>query len=63
MSPKTYGWYNEQGHGLADEFRRSVDACLAVIQRHPEAFPKVHRDLRRALLRRFPLRPLLSAYG
>jgi toxin ParE1/3/4 len=51
---EAYGWYNEQGHGLADEFRRSVDACLSVILRHPEAYPKVHKDLRRALLRRFP---------
>jgi toxin ParE1/3/4 len=49
-----YGWYNERGQGIADEFRRSVDGCLAAIARHPSAFPIVHRELRRALLRRFP---------
>ncbi|MCB1006864.1 MAG: type II toxin-antitoxin system RelE/ParE family toxin [Acidimicrobiales bacterium] len=49
-----YGWYDEQEHGLADEFLRTVDGCLAAIVRHPEAFPVVHRHLRRALLRRFP---------
>jgi len=31
-----------------------VDGCLAAIARHPSAFPLVHRNLRRALLRRFP---------
>lgn len=47
-------WYRERGLGLAEEFRRSLDSCLAKIQRLPESNPAVHRDVRRALLRRFP---------
>lgn len=49
-----YQWYEARAGGLASEFLRSLDACLAVVARHPDAFPIVHRGLRRALLRRFP---------
>ena len=47
-------WYRERGLGLGEEFIRSLDACLAAIQRLPESHPIVHRDIRRALMRRFP---------
>ena len=47
-------WYRERGLGLGDEFLRAVDSCLATIQRLPESHPVVYRDIRRALLRRFP---------
>ena len=47
-------WYEEQSRGLGSEFRRSVDACLSAVRRHPEAFPTVRPPLKRALLRRFP---------
>lgn len=46
-------WYDARADGLAAAFMRAVDACFAMIEREPEAFPVVHRDLRRALLRRF----------
>jgi len=35
-------------------FLRSVDACFARIQRHPEAYPEVHPRVHRAPIRRFP---------
>lgn len=47
-------WYRERGLGLGDDFVRSVDACVAGLARHPEGYSIVHRDVRRALLRRFP---------
>jgi len=47
-------WYRERGLGLGEEFLRSLDSCLATIQRLPESNPVVHQDIRRALLRRFP---------
>ena len=47
-------WYETQSQGLGSEFLRSVDACLADVARAPQRFPIVHRNLRRALLRRFP---------
>jgi plasmid stabilization system protein ParE len=47
-------WYVERGLGLAEDFRRSLDECMARIAGHPESYPAVHRSIRRALLRRFP---------
>jgi len=47
-------WYRERGHDLADQFLLALDQCLDSIQGNPQAFAEVHRDIRRALLRRFP---------
>ncbi|MBH0205910.1 MAG: type II toxin-antitoxin system RelE/ParE family toxin [Nitrospira sp.] len=47
-------WYRERGVDLAGEFRKSLDSCLASIQHLPESHPVVHRDIRRALMKRFP---------
>ncbi|MBI2196984.1 MAG: type II toxin-antitoxin system RelE/ParE family toxin [Candidatus Rokubacteria bacterium] len=49
-----YAWYREQSYGLGDAFLRSVDACLASIDREPEAYQLIDRTMQRALLRRFP---------
>ncbi len=48
------GWYEEQAPGVGLEFLRAVDATFAAIGREPSMFPLMYRDLRRALLRRFP---------
>jgi len=47
-------WYEERGPGLGVEFSRAVDSSVAGILRFPEAYPEVHRDVRKAVLRRFP---------
>jgi toxin ParE1/3/4 len=47
-------WYRERGLSLAKEFRQSLDSCLASIQSLPESHSVVHRDIRRALMKRFP---------
>ena len=47
-------WYRERGHDLGDQFLQALDQCLEAIQRNPQAFTKVHGEIRRALLRRFP---------
>lgn len=49
-----HDWYEAQTTGLGAEFLRAVDAVFAAIQRAPAMFPAVHRETRRALLRRFP---------
>ena len=47
-------WYDGRGQGLGDEFLRCVDARIALMERFPKAFPFVHRNIRRVLVRRFP---------
>ena len=51
---EAYRWYVERGHGLGEEFLRALDAALQSIRRHPQAYPTVFEDIRRALLRKFP---------
>lgn len=49
-----FAWYEEQSRGLGSHFLLCVEAALSQIKRHPDASPVVHRQIRRALLRRFP---------
>jgi toxin ParE1/3/4 len=47
-------WYEEQRPGLGGEFRQQVDDLFARLAQSPTAFPVVHRNVRRVVLRRFP---------
>ncbi|HEY0808568.1 MAG TPA: type II toxin-antitoxin system RelE/ParE family toxin [Longimicrobiales bacterium] len=47
-------WYEDRVGGLGIEFLDEIDRCLESIRPNPQRFPVVHRDVRRALLRRFP---------
>ena len=49
-----FDWYEDRSEGLGAEFLRAADACLAGVQRDPLAFPKVHKAVRRVLMRKFP---------
>ena len=49
-----YAWYRAQREGLGLEFRRALDDCLNRIRNNPMAYAKVHGEIRRALLHRFP---------
>ena len=47
-------WYGEERPALALEFAESLDAVITRISETPLQFPAVHREVRRALLSRFP---------
>ena len=50
-----YQWYQEQNHGLGQEFFRCVDAKLSEISRSPLHYQIVYKDkVHRALTNRFP---------
>jgi len=51
---KAAEWYEKRGPGLTAEFLRAVDAAVASVRRNPDQYPVVHKEMRRALLRRFP---------
>jgi plasmid stabilization system protein ParE len=51
---ETARWYRQQTPGLDLEFMKCIEDALAMIGRSPNLFPLVHRQLRRALVRRFP---------
>ena len=47
-------WYEAQQKSLGHQFLDEVAVTLDAIQNAPLMYPIVHRDVRRALLRRFP---------
>jgi len=49
-----YAWYNGQRDGLGEEFLAAVDAAFDSIERLPDVFARVHGEVRRAILSRFP---------
>lgn len=51
---QAYRWYEEQRAGLGDDFLLCVEATLATIKENPQLFPAIHKQARRALVRRFP---------
>ena len=51
---EAHAWYERQRHGLGREFEEAVAAAIILLQDRSEAFPVVHRGLRRLLLPRFP---------
>ncbi len=47
-------WYDNIGVDLGDRFASAVEATVEAIAKHPLQFPAVHRNRRRAGVRRFP---------
>lgn len=51
---EAHAWYEEIVPGLGSNFLVVVERALEFIQENPAQFPLIYRDVRRALLSRFP---------
>ena len=49
-----YAWYEDKSKGLGEEFIRLFYALSSEIPRNPLMYQKVHGEIRRKLMRRFP---------
>ena len=49
-----YGWYETQSEGLGNEFLSVFQAALEGLRADPLGAPRVHGEIRRHLLKRFP---------
>jgi plasmid stabilization system protein ParE len=47
-------WYESQRNGLGAEFHFEVSQIFSRLVETPLIYPAVHRDVRRAIVRRFP---------
>lgn len=47
-------WYEGEATGLGRRFRQAIDALIDRMIDNPRRFPIVFKNIRRALLRRFP---------
>jgi len=60
---EAYVWYENRRTGLGEEFLAAVDSLLGEIRAHPTAYQVIHREARRALLRRFPYAIFYRVYA
>ena len=51
---EAYDYYEAVSEGLGAAFLLAVEACLNGIERSPEMYAVIYKDIRRGLLRRFP---------
>jgi plasmid stabilization system protein ParE len=51
---EAYKWYEEKVPGLGSDFLAVIERALESIQENPARFPVIYRNVRRALMRRFP---------
>ena len=58
-----FDWYERQSSGLGVEFLDAVRSALERIASRPAAYQVVHRNTRRALVRRFPYSVIYRLYG
>ena len=49
-----YDWYESQEPGLGEEFLKAAWKRLDAIRDFPESCPIIYRDVRRAVVSRFP---------
>ena len=47
-------WYEGEAPGLGRRFRQAIDVLAERMSANPRQFPVVFKNVRRALLRRFP---------
>ena len=47
-------WYEDQSSGLGRQFLDGVSASFSSISKTPKRYPLVYRNVRRALISRFP---------
>jgi plasmid stabilization system protein ParE len=49
-----FEWYESQRAGLGDEFLAALRERLEAVRRFPESSPVLYREIRRAVVSRFP---------
>ena len=49
-----FAYYEEQEFGLGERFLAAVNSSFDAIEHYPQMFAQVHREVRRALVSRFP---------
>ena len=47
-------WYEGEAAGLGRRFRQAIDALIGRMSDNPRQFPVIFKQVRRALVRRFP---------
>lgn len=51
---EAYHWYEKRREGLGSDILLCIEEKLEQISKNPELYPLVHKNVRRALIHRFP---------
>jgi plasmid stabilization system protein ParE len=51
---EAYSWYLARNQEIASEFIAGIGNCLLLIQDNPLAYPIIYKQVRRAIVSRFP---------
>lgn len=51
---QAYQWYESRRKGLGDDFLLCIEGGLGRITRNPQRYRKIHGNIRRILIERFP---------
>jgi plasmid stabilization system protein ParE len=49
-----YNWYEDHRGNLGEQWLSAVSASFQAIAQFPEMFPRLHREIRRAIVSQFP---------
>jgi len=49
-----FGYYEGQSEGLGEKFLAAVDSAFNALEQYPEMFSRVHGEVRRAVVSKFP---------
>ena len=47
-------WYESHSSGLGGEFLDEVQRVIGLIEDNPQSYPRIHGEIYRAMIRRFP---------
>lgn len=47
-------WYDSKKNRLGKLFARELQEIMQSIRKHPTRFPKIHKEIRKAVLKKFP---------
>jgi toxin ParE1/3/4 len=51
---ESFNWYEDKCPGLGHEFRNALRSTISQMRSNPQLFPVIHRQVRRAIVKRFP---------
>jgi plasmid stabilization system protein ParE len=49
-----YKWYESCQKGLGGDFKYCIEETINKLKQTPQTYPTVHKNIRRAFIRRFP---------
>ena len=49
-----FHWYQNQQEGLGHDFKSCVNDAFLQLEKHPKFYKKVHADIRRVIIKKFP---------